>query len=232
MDQRYGDTDTLTEPDASPATQRYEEARAAAHRAMTSVTLVPDKPPTTQTQPRIPAAPAEAVLPPYRGFKLGATLFGWLIMASMAVLISAVVAGAAFGIYTVLDYTRADLESRAGTTAITAAAVLVFVVCLAFYSGGYVAGRLSRFDGARQGFGVWMLSFILAVLAAGLGAYANSLYDLVDRVDRPDVPLTNDNLVTGGLVTAAALLMLPLLASLLGGKTGQRYHDKIDDLLD
>jgi hypothetical protein len=67
---------------------------------------------------------------------------------------------------------------------------------------------------------------------AGLGAYANSLYNLVDRVDRPDVPLTNDHLLTGGLITAAALLMLPLLAALLGGKTGQRYHDKIDDLID
>jgi hypothetical protein len=106
------------------------------------------------------------------------------------------------------------------------------MVCLAFYTGGYVAGRLARFDGARQGFGVWMFSFVLAALVAGLGAYANSLYDLVGRVDRPHVPLTNDDLLTGSLITAAALLMLPLLAALLGGKTGQRYHDKIDELLD
>jgi hypothetical protein len=226
VEQRYGDTDTLTEPDVSSATQRYEEARAAAARAMTTVTVVPDKPAPGQLP--LPASIDE----PYRGFKLGATLFGWLIMMSMGLLIAAAVAGAAIGSYTVLDYTRADLNRHAGTAAITAAAVLVLVVCLAFYSGGYVAGRLARFDGARQGFGVWMFSFVLVALVAGLGAYANSLYNLVDRVDRPDVPLTNDNLLTGGLITAAALLMLPLLAALLGGKTGQRYHDKIDDLID
>jgi hypothetical protein len=226
VEKRYGGTDTMTEPDVSSATQRYEEARAAAHRAMTSVTVIPDRPPAEAPPP------ADAALPAYRGFRLGAALFGWLIMVSMAVLLSAAIAGAAFGIGYVLDYTRADIEHRAGTAAITAAALLVLMVCLAFYTGGYVAGRLARFDGARQGFGVWMFSLVLVGLAAGLGAYANSLYNLVDRVDRPDVPLTNNDLLTGGLVTAAALLMLPLLAALLGGKTGQRYHDKIDDMLD
>jgi Mg2+/citrate symporter len=193
---------------------------------MTSVTVIPDKPPVKPTTPVI------AELPAYRGFKLGATLFGWLIMVSMAVLITAAIAGAAVGIASVLDYTRADVENKAGTAAITAAGLLVLMACLTFYIGGYVAGRLARFDGARQGFGVWMFSLLLAVLAAGVGAYANSLYDLVGRVDRPDVPLTNNDLLTGGLVTAAAVLMLPLLAALLGGKTGQRYHDRIDDMLD
>lgn len=106
------------------------------------------------------------------------------------------------------------------------------MLSLAFYIGGYVAGRLARFDGARQGFGVWMISLLLVMVAAGAGAFLNSQYDLAGRVDRPDVPLTNDSLLTGGLITAAAVLMLPLLAALLGGKTGQRYHDKIDALLD
>ncbi|GAA1551367.1 hypothetical protein GCM10009789_01370 [Kribbella sancticallisti] len=226
MEQRYGGTDTMTEPNVSSATQRYEEARAAAERAMTTVTVVPDRPPTQG------AMPIDVGLPPYRGFKFGAAFFGWLVMLSMAALITVLIAGAGIGISNVLDYTRADAERQAGTAAMVAAAVLVLAVSIAFYTGGYVAGRLARFDGARQGFGVWMFSLLLAALAAGLGAYANSLYDLVDRVDRPDVPLSNDDLLTGGLITAAALLMLPLLAALLGGKTGQRYHDKIDDLLD
>ena len=227
MENRYGGTDTMTEPDVSSATKRYEEARAAAARAMTSVTVIPDKPPVAEAP-----TPAETGLPAYRGFRLGAALFGWLIMVSMAVLLTAAIAGTAFGLGYVLDYTREDIDRRAGTAAITAAALLVLMVCLAFYTGGYVAGRLARFDGARQGFGVWMFSMVLVGIAAGIGAYANSLYNLVDRVDRPDFPVTNDNLLTGGLITAAALLMLPLLAALLGGKTGQHYHDKIDALLD
>ncbi|WP_112239431.1 hypothetical protein [Kribbella monticola] len=219
--EQYGESDTLTQPVPSPTTQRYEEARAAAHRAMTSVTLVPDSLPVTDPE-RLA----------YRGFKFGAAFFGWLIMLSMIVLLTAVVTGAGAGASYVLDYTKSDARQQAGAAAITSAAVVVLVLSLAFYIGGYVAGRLARFDGARQGFGVWMISLLLVVAAAGAGAFLNSQYDLLGRVHRPDVPLTNDSLLTGGLITAAAVLMLPLLAALLGGKNGQRYHDKIDALLD
>jgi hypothetical protein len=224
VDQRYGNTDTMTQPGNDTATERYEQAREAARRAMTSVTLIPDKP--------LPQPAPEPVMPAYRGFKFGAAFFGWLIMMSMVVLLTAIITGAAVGSAYVLDYTRADADQQAGTVAMTAAAVLVVMVCLAFYIGGYVAGRLARFDGARQGFGVWMFFLLLTVIATATGAFLNNQYDLVGRVDRPNVPLANDTLLTGGLITAAALLMLPLLAALLGGKTGQRYHDKIDDMLD
>ena len=128
MDQRNGDTDTLTKPENDSATQRYEAARAAAHRAMTSVTLIPDKP-----------LPPEAIEPErlsYRGFKFGAAFFGWLIMGSMVVLLTAIITGATAGTTYVLDYTRADAEGQAGTTAITAAAVFVLMLSLAFYTGG------------------------------------------------------------------------------------------------
>jgi hypothetical protein len=214
---------TLSKPEEETTTQRYEQARAAAHRAMTSVTLIPDKPPAEQTEPERLS---------YRGFKFGAAFFGWLIMVSMLVLLSAVVAGAAVAAYYILGYTRTDLEDQAGTVAISAATAVVLVISLAFYIGGYVAGRLVRFDGMRQGFGVWMTALLLIVLASSAGAFLNSRYDYTGRIERPDVSLTNDTLLTGGLITAAALLMLPLLAALLGGKTGQRYHDKIDSLLD
>ncbi|WP_433007346.1 hypothetical protein [Kribbella sp. CA-294648] len=221
VEQRNGGTGTLTEPEVD-STLRYQEARAAAHRAMSNVTVVPDT----------PLLPIEPERLSYRGFKFGAAFFGWLIMGSMVVLLAALITGATAGTTYVLDYTTADAERQAGTAAIAAAAAFVLMLTLAFYTGGYVAGRLARFDGMRQGFGVWMITFLLLVLASSLGAFLNSHYDLTGRVDRPDVPLTNDSLLTGGLITAAALLMLPLLASLLGGRTGQRYHEKIDSLLD
>jgi hypothetical protein len=228
--QHYGETDTLTvpEPDAATqhyqAAQRYEEARAAAHRAMTSVNLIPDQPPVLTT--------GELETPPYRGLKFGAAFFGWLIVGSMAVLLTGVVAGVAVAAGYFLDYTRADAERQPGTAAIAAATVVVLVVCLAFYTGGYVAGRLARFEGLRQGFGVWMFALVTGILAAGTGALLNSQYDLVGRMDRPNVTLSSDALETGTMITAAALVILPLLAALLGGKIGQRYHDKIDRQLD
>ena len=70
----------------------------------------------------------------------------------MSVLLTlAAVAAAALGTAEILDYTRADAEAQPGAAGITAATVGVLVLTLAFYTGGYVAGRLARFDGGRKG---------------------------------------------------------------------------------
>ncbi|MEV0799697.1 hypothetical protein AB0I34_18525 [Kribbella sp. NPDC050281] len=233
--QYSGDTATMTAPgSAAPdsdatTTQRYEEARAAAHRAMSNVTIVPDQLP-------LPTATTEPITDPdllaYRGFKFGAAFFGWLISIAMSVLLLAAAAAAAVGTAEVLDYSRADAEAQPGAAGITAASVVVLMVTLAFFTGGYIAGRLARFDGGRQGFGVWMLALLFSVLAAGAGAFGNSQYGWLDDLNRPDVALSNDTLAMGGIVAAAALVVLALLFAILGGKAGQRYHDKIDTLLD
>jgi len=236
MVQQYGDTATATQPvtatmqvpdDAdATTTQQYEEARAAAHRAMSNVTIIPDRPSAA-----LQAEPDVEMLS-YRGFKFGAAFFGWLIAIAMSVVLTLAVSAAALGSAEVLDYTRADAEAQPGAAGITAATVGVLVLILAFYTGGYVAGRLARFDGGRNGFGVWMFAFLFSVLAAGAGALVNNQYDLLDEVNRPDVSLSTDTVTTAGIIAAAALVVLTLMFSIVGGKAGKRYHDKIDRLLD
>jgi len=245
MSQQYGEAATFTPPsggamtttpsgETSP-TQRYEEARAAAARAMSNVAIIPDQPPTTPGfTPGLTTAVEPEVDPEllsYRGFKFGAAFFGWLIAIAMSVLLLAAVSAAALGTAEILDYTRSDAEADPGAASITAAAVAVLMLSLAFYTGGYVAGRLARFDGGRQGFGVWMITLLVSVLAAGGGALLDNQYDLLSDLNRPDVALSNDTLTMGGIIAAAALMLLTLLAAILGGKAGKRYHDKIDRLL-
>lgn len=250
MVQQYGDTATLPEDGTHPTTQSYEEARAAAHRAMNSVTLIPDKPlppdlgPDQGTaqgavQGAVPGPVPGGVDPDvdpellaYRGFKFGAAFFGWLITIAMSVLLGLAVSAVALGTAEILDYTRSDAEAQAGAASITAAAAAVLTLSLAFYIGGYVAGRLARFDGGRQGFGVWMFALLFTILSAGVGLLLNSQYDLLAEVNRPTVPLPADTLTIGAVAAAAALLVLTLLAAIIGGKTGRRYHDKIDRLLE
>ncbi|MFG1910100.1 hypothetical protein [Kribbella sp. NPDC048928] len=231
MSQQYpGDTATITHPAGDASTQRYEEARAAASLAMNSIAVNPDEPlrtpPATSEQPAV-----DTELLSYRGFKFGAAFFGWLIAISMSVLLMAAVAGAALGTAEVLDYTTSDAKAQPGAASITAAAVTIFMLTLAFYTGGYVAGRLARFDGGRQGFGVWMIALLVAVLAGGLGWFLDSQYGLVDNLNRPDVALTDNTLLLGSAAAAAALLILTLVAAIVGGKSGRRYHDRIDQLL-
>jgi hypothetical protein len=217
-----GSTATISAPvGEDTSTQRYEEARAAASRAMSTIT--------------IPEPTAESEVAPellsYRGFKFGAAFFGWLIAISMSILLLAAVSAAALGTAEILDYTTSDAKAQPGAASITAAAVSIFMLMIAFYTGGYVAGRLARFDGGRQGFGVWMIAVVVALLAGGGGWVLDDQYDLVGRINWPDVALADSTLLLGSIVAVAALLLLTLLMAILGGKNGRRYHDRIDELL-
>ncbi|TDD47425.1 hypothetical protein E1263_34650 [Kribbella antibiotica] len=174
---------------------------------------------------------ADAALLVYRGFKFGAAFFGWLIAIAMSVLLSAAVSAVALLTAEILDYGRGDAEAAPAAAGLTASVMAIVVIAVAFYSGGYVAGRLARFDGARNGFGVWMVAVLVAVLAAGAGALLNSQYDWLSDLQRPDVALSNGTLATGGVIAAVALIVVTLLAAVIGGKTGQRYHEKIDRLI-
>ncbi|MFF0342445.1 hypothetical protein [Kribbella sp. NPDC004875] len=231
MSQQYpGDTATITPPAGdTTSTQRYEEARAAANRAMTTISVTPDR------QGSAGAVGADPDVDPdllsYRGFKFGAAFFGWLIAIAMSVLLMAAVSAAALGTAEILDYSTSDAKAQPGAAAITAAAVSIFMLTLAFYTGGYVAGRLARFDGGRQGFGVWMIALLVGAVAGGGSWFLDHQYGVISDLNRPDVALSNSTLALGGIAAAAALLLLTLLAAIIGGKAGRRYHDRIDQLL-
>jgi hypothetical protein len=231
MSQQYpGDTATIATPAGDASTNKYEEARAAASRAMSTISITPDPP--LRTPPALPGEEEfDAELLSYRGFKFGAAFFGWLIAVSMSLLLMAAVAAAALGTAEILDYTTSDAKAQPGAASITAAGVTVFMLTLAFYIGGYVAGRLARFDGGRQGFGVWMIAVLLALVAGGAGWVLDSQYGFIDDINWPNVDIADSTLLLGSIAATATVLVLTLLAAIVGGKSGRRYHDRIDQLL-
>jgi hypothetical protein len=162
------------------------------------------------------------------GMNIGAGFFGWLVAVGMAVLLSSIIGAVAAAVGDANDITQSDLERRSGEISIGAAIVLLVVLLISFYAGGYVAGRMSRFDGARQGWAVWLISLVVVVIAAVVGAVYGSEYDVMNRVDIPDVPIPTDDLTLGGAVTIAAALFATLVAALAGGKAGTHYHRKVD----
>ena len=139
-------------------------------------------------------------------------------------IVGAIAAGVDYA--TPIDWTAAKAD--AGTIGVVSGAVLVVILAIAYYNGGYVAGRLARFDGARQGFGVWLIGVLVTVVVAGIAALAGSQYDVLNRVDLPSLPIAVHTLTAGGLVALAAAVVVTLLAALVGGKAGQRYHRRID----
>jgi hypothetical protein len=163
----------------------------------------------------------------YGGFNIGAAFFGWLVAVGMAALLTAILsaAGAAIGL---TSLTESDARSGADTISIVGGVLLFLVLALAYYSGGYVAGRMSRFDGARQGVGVWVFGLVVTILLAALGAIAGSEYNVLSQLNLPRIPIDEGSLATGGVIALVAIFLGTLLAALLGGKAGERYHRKVD----
>lgn len=169
----------------------------------------------------------------FGGIKVGAAFFGWLTATGMAVLLTALVAAAGTAVGLATDTDVAAVTSRAsqdpGTVGVVGAVALGVVLFLSYYCGGYVAGRMARFAGAKQGVAVWLWAVLVAVVAAVAGAVAGSRYDVLARLDSlPRIPVNEGDVTTGGLVAVAVVAVVSLLAAVVGGLAGMRYHRRVD----
>jgi hypothetical protein len=164
----------------------------------------------------------------FGGFNLGADFFGWLVAVALTVLVASIVGAIAAAVGSNLHVTQTDAQRQAGTVGIVTAAVLLVILMLAYYSGGYVAGRMSRFDGGRQGFGVWLIGVVVTLVAVGVGIAFGAQYNILQRVDLPSMPIPSNEATWGGIIALAAILLGTLLAAFVGGKVGQRYHTRVD----
>lgn len=174
-----------------------------------------------------PAVVRERQRDEYGGFNLGAAFFGWLVAVGIAVLLTALVsaAGAAIGL---TELSEGEARSNAETISLIGGVLLIAVLAISYYAGGYVAGRMSRFDGGRQGLGVWLLGLLATVALAILGAIGGSEYNLFSQLNLPRIPIDEGDLATGAAITLVLVLAATLFAAIAGGKVGERYHRKVD----
>lgn len=164
----------------------------------------------------------------FGGLNWGACFFGWLVAVAFAILLTSIVGAVASAIGSNAEITQSDAERDAGTIGIAAAIILLVVLLIGYYAGGYVAGRMSRFDGGKQGLGVWVIGLLVTILAVIAGTVFGTQYNILDRVDLPRIPIPTDQLGTGALITGIVVVVGTLLAAMLGGKVGHRYHDRVD----
>ena len=164
----------------------------------------------------------------YGGIKWGAAFFGWLSANGLAVLLLAILsaAGVAFGL-TQLD-TADEAAQQATTIGLTGGIALLVVLFLAYLAGGYVAGRMSRFDGTRQGLAVWLIGLVVVVVLAVLGVVLGAQYNVLSQLNLPSIPVSGSTATTAGVIAGVAALVVSLLGALLGGALGTRYHRRID----
>jgi len=163
----------------------------------------------------------------FGGFNWGAAFFGWLVAVGITALLAALLsaAGAAIGLTQLSD---SEARSSADTISIVGGILLILVVAIGYYAGGYVAGRMSRFDGGRQGLGVWLIGLAATLILAAIGAIAGSEYNLLGQLNLPRIPIDEGSLATGAAIALAIVLVATVLAAIAGGKVGERYHRKVD----
>jgi hypothetical protein len=165
----------------------------------------------------------------YGGLNWGSAFFGWLVAIGVAVILLAILsaAGTAFGLGNVSE---SDAKSNADTIGLVGGILLIAVLAIAYYCGGYVSGRMSRFDGGRQGFGTWVIGLFVTIVLAVAGWIFGSEYNVLEQLNLPRIPVDEGTLTTGAAIALAAVVILTLLAAMGGGKAGERYHWKIDRL--
>lgn len=166
----------------------------------------------------------------FGGMKFGACFFGWLTATGTAVLLTALLAaaGTAFGLGNNAAVDQAQ-NTNPETIGLVGAITLLVVVLVAYYCGGYVAGRMARFNGLRQGVGVWLWAVIIAVVVAVLSLVAGAQFNVLANLNGfPRIPINEGTLSTAGILTAVAVAVVSLVGAILGGLAGMAYHRRVD----
>jgi amino acid transporter len=163
----------------------------------------------------------------YGGVNWGAAFFGWLVAVGLGAILIGLVAGAGAAVG-LTQLSGADARSNADSIGLGGAIALLVCLMIAYYAGGYVAGRMSRFDGARQGMGAWAIGIVITIILGVLAALFGSKYNVLEQLNLPRIPLSGETLTTGGVIALVVVLVGTLIAAVAGGKVGERYHRRID----
>jgi hypothetical protein len=169
----------------------------------------------------------------YGGIKWGSAFFGWLTATGTAVILTSllVAAGTAVGVAT--ETSTAEVQGQATqnteTIGIVGGIALLVVLLVAYYCGGYVAGRMARFNGMKQGIAVWVWAIVIAVLVAVTGALLGEKFDVLAKLGGfPRLPINGGDMTTSGLIALVIAVVATLVGAILGGLAGMRFHRNVD----
>jgi hypothetical protein len=111
-------------------------------------------------------------------------------------------------------------------------AIPVAILALAYLAGGYVAARMARFDGWRQGLGVWLLSVLMLAAVAVAAWIAGGELDPTKSISLPSNPIDTGPLSRSGWAILLVALVVPLVLAIVGGMLGERFHRAVDRVTD
>jgi hypothetical protein len=145
-------------------------------------------------------------------------IFGWLAALGAGLILSGIVGAVVGGILGVLGVQGGTEGGIAGLVG------LLVTLLLAFLIGGYVAGRLASRSGFKHGILVPVVSLLIILVLAIVGA---SFIDQLSGVALPQVPGNVQNQAPqslGTILTASgiAALVVPFVGGAIGGLWGAK----------
>jgi hypothetical protein len=158
----------------------------------------------------------------FGGFKIGSAFFGWLVAVGLTVLLAALASLLVRLVGVAPDGTGQDPR----LFGLTGGIVAVVVMLLAYVAGGYVAGRLARFDGARNGFAVWAMGLVVTAAVTIATAATGSTDSIFAALRVPGLAVTVSDWTS--IVALLIVAAVALLGALVGGKAGESYHRRVD----
>lgn len=169
----------------------------------------------------------------YGGIKIGSAFFGWLTATGATVLLLALAAAITALIGTTtggVDQAASEAGSNPLMTGIAGAVVLLLVWFLAYYCGGYVAGRMARFNGAKQGVAVWVWAVLISIILFVGGLMAgSSIPGLPASLPQmPELAVPANMVLLTRVVSLVAVAVVALIGAILGGLAGMRFHRRVD----
>jgi hypothetical protein len=170
----------------------------------------------------------------FGGIKWGSAFFGWLSAMGMTVLLVAILSAVGAGVG--LGTNNGDANSaekaanaNAATVGLIGAIALAVILFVSYFCGGYVAGRMARFAGARQGVAVWLWAVFFAIIGALIAWIAGSQYNVLGNLNSfPRIPIDEGTLTVTGIITAIVAAVLSFGGAVLGGLAGMHYHREVD----
>ncbi|MGZ4467391.1 MAG: hypothetical protein ACXVXB_02845 [Nocardioidaceae bacterium] len=164
----------------------------------------------------------------FRGINWLAAFFGWWVAVSWTALLAGAVGAVLAERGDLGMLVSTDAAGGPGRPALVSVALALALLLVGYFTGGYVAGRMSRYDGGRQGLGLWFLGLLLPVAAGALLLRFHTPVQLPDLLDLASFVRSAGVDGRQVVLAAGAGLLALLLAAVAGGKVGCRYHRKVD----
>jgi len=181
-----------------------------------------DRTPTTDTV----VAP-DTVVATARGGISGPAVITGVVVAFGAMFLLSALAG---GILTAAGVTPDDVTDSTGAieAGVGAGIVIVIAQFLAYFWGGYTAGRMARGAGIANGLLVPLFAIVVAVVVGAIVTQLGATANLNLPYSTSRLPLEEEYLIDWGVGIAIAAIAAMFLGGAIGGGLGSRWHTRLE----